>query len=729
MDPWSFFTALRDAEPHTTAAVDRFTLREDAASFQLSSGALTLVAVGEAVVGAVFEGEGLFTLEAPSPVERWQLQRVYDSPSADLRIEGAFFLLGPEVLSELRSALDFGPPEPGPDFGDLRDDGVKFLRHEDSGTVDSEAARALLNAEDPAFFHAHLEVDGEAPHYFRHTALAGEEVVLGREADGRGDYYEVVSTFHRAADYPVPDPRAGPRHPTEILQYEIESWISRGLDFRARARAFVSSSQSGGEWVPFYLSPELVLDSLKWGDGAAVDFRREDESAQFWVRLPSNPAFLEMTAWYRGRTVRYRDLWYWMDEPTGWYPRTGRTDATFDMTFHTDPSHQFLGSGTRTEHAVGEDVVTSRWVVDQPESQVSFSLGQFKEHTLESPGIPPLRVHMNDEFHGRLSDAYIGLQERGVVEAVAADLASALSFFQDVYGPLDVDEFNAAEIPGGHGQAFPGLIHLSYATFITTGADDKKGQNESFRAHEVAHQWWGFSVEPRSHRDRWLSEGLAEFSGLWYMQVARFNPETYLEALEESRERILDRRGRAGPISLGSRVTVGGRDEDYATVVYDKGAWVVHMLRNLLMDMDTMDETAFRDVMREVAGRFKNQRISTPEFRALVEAKLGGLDLGWFFDQWVHGSDIPTYRWAWRGEEVADGYKLTLRVRQEEVPEGFKMVVPVTVDFGVDGAATVKVMVAGPETVVDLPLLPREPDEVIFNDFESVLAEVRREGW
>jgi aminopeptidase N len=213
------------------------------------------------------------------------------------------------------------------------------------------------------------------------------------------------------------------------------------------------------------------------------------------------------------------------------------------------------------------------------------------------------------------------------------------------------------------------------------------------------------------------------------MQVARFNPETYLEALEESRERILDRRGRAGPISLGSRVTAGGRDEDYATVVYDKGAWVVHMLRNLLMDMDTMDETAFRDVMREVAGRFKNQRISTPEFRALVEAKLGGLDLGWFFDQWVHGSDIPTYRWAWRGEEVADGYKLTLRVRQEEVPEGFKMVVPVTVDFGVDGAATVKVMVAGPETVVDLPLLPREPDEVIFNDFESVLAEVRREGW
>jgi len=60
------------------------------------------------------------------------------------------------------------------------------------------------------------------------------------------------------------------------------------------------------------------------------------------------------------------------------------------------------------------------------------------------------------------------------------------------------------------------MIHLSFATFL--GLADE-GEDESFRAHEMAHQWWGIGVEPASYRDAWLSEGFAEFSGMWYMQI------------------------------------------------------------------------------------------------------------------------------------------------------------------------------------------------------------------
>ena len=426
--------------------------------------------------------------------------------------------------------------------------------------------------------------------------------------------------------------------------------------------------------------------------------------------------------------MEYRDLFYWFDDPTGWYPRVSDTDATFDMTFHVDKRYQFLASGRRIDRVEGRDDVTSRWVVEIPQSQVSFNLGEFTEHRFDFPGIPLVRLHVNDEFHGRLYSLPILLQEKDVAEAVSADLASSLSFFQSVYGPLDVQEFNASEVPYAHGQAFPGLIHLSVLTFLRSGADDD-GENEAFRAHEVSHQWWAFSVEPRSYRDRWLSEGLAEFSGLWYMQVARSNPETYFKALDASRDRIFDRRGKAGPISLGTRVAIGQKGEDYTTIIYDKGAWIIHMLRNLFMDMDTMDETAFKDLMLDVAQRFKNRRITTREFQGVVEEHLGNASMQWFFDQWVHGVDLPTYRWAYTGEEVEGGYKLTVRVRQEEVPAGFKMLVPVTVDFWGEGAATVRILVQGPETVTELPILPRKPDEIRFNDFESVLARVREERW
>jgi hypothetical protein len=429
---------------------------------------------------------------------------------------------------------------------------------------------------------------------------------------------------------------------------------------------------------------------------------------------------------YAGKTVEFRDGLYWFPEPTGWYPSTERTGATFDMAFTVADDYAFVASGTRTEVEEVEGMVRSRWVVDTPVSQVSFNLGAYEEHVYENEGLPPIRIQLDEELHRQLRASNMVLQEENPQEAVAEDLANSLTFFQDIYGPLELDEFNVSEIPYLHGQAFPGLIHLSLATFIRTS---DQGGDERFRAHEVAHQWWGFSVQPRSYRDRWLAEGLAEFSGLWYMQAARLNPTRYFDALDDARDEILERRGRAGPISLGSRVVVAGEDEDYSTIIYQKGAWVIHMLRNLLMDMDTMDETAFKSFMTDVATRFKGGRISTAEFQGVVETHLGGTDMQWFFDQWVHGTDVPTYRWATRGEEVEGGYKLTLRVRQEEVPEDFKMVVPVTLSFGDDGVATVRVLVTDREMEVDLPLLPQEPEEVIFNDYHSVLAEVRREGW
>lgn len=729
LSPWAFVDAIEAAAPGGTALLEDFSFAHDAGRFSFPTGQLTLIEVEGTPVGAVIEGSGRFDMTAPDPVEAWQLDRVLGSPQAAIELQGVMLLFGEDTWAGLSEGLVFGEPAPGSEFRNLVRDGVKFLRG--NGSVDPHVIRALVNGEDGRFLHAHLEPRRGDPMLFRFFGPDTEEVSLGRKADGRGDRFEVVSAFHRVEDYPDPDPREDPVWGAQVLQYQIESWITRGPDFRAHARAHMIADLEGGTWVPFHLSGDLEIDSLRWGDGSPVEFeRRNRNDPQFWVRLPENPVVVELNAWYHGKTLEYRDLWYWFDNPTGWYPSTGRTEASFDMTFHTDERYEFLGSGTRVSESTANGVVTSHWMIERPESQASFNLGEFQEYNREFPGLPPLRLQVNDEFHRQLQavQSQVILQEKGAAEAVAMDLYASLAFFQEVFGPLDVTEFNASEIPYNHGQAFPGLIHLSYATFLQSGAHDE-GQNESFRAHEVAHQWWGFSVEPRSYRDQWLSEGLAEFSGLWYMQVARLAPQTYFDALEESRDRILDRRGRAGPISLGTRVVVGGRAEDYGLTIYDKGAWVIHMLRNLFMDMQTMDESAFEALMRDVATRFKNQRISTAQFQAVVEEHLGGADMQWFFDQWVHGSAIPTWRWAWRGEEVADGYRLTLRVRQSGVPDDFRAIVPVTVGFGAEGAATMKVLIEGPETVVELPLLPREPVEIVFNDFMSVLADVDDENW
>ena len=53
-------------------------------------------------------------------------------------------------------------------------------------------------------------------------------------------------------------------------------------------------------------------------------------------------------------------------------------------------------------------------------------------------------------------------------------------------------------------------------------------------AHELAHQWWGVGVQPATYHDRWLSEGFAEFAGLWYMGHNRGSAELYMDRLEET---------------------------------------------------------------------------------------------------------------------------------------------------------------------------------------------------
>jgi aminopeptidase N len=247
----------------------------------------------------------------------------------------------------------------------------------------------------------------------------------------------------------------------------------------------------------------------------------------------------------------------------------------------------------------------------------------------------------------------------------------------------------------------------------------------------VAHQWWGIGVDYATYHDQWLSEGFATFSGLWYLQKLRGDNEQYFDLLRRWKSSILLRDDEPGPIWLGHRVFATRDDDldDFRTIVYQKGAWVVHMLRVLMLELETMNEDRFTGIMRDFYRRYEGRRAGTEDFRTVVEEH-AGTDMGWFFDQFVYRAEIPTYRVAHRTEMTPDRqWKVKLRVRQENVPESFRMYVPVTLELGRKQVARFRVKVEGPLTELELPPVPTEPRQVTFNDFEGVLAEVKTAGW
>ena len=104
--------------------------------------------------------------------------------------------------------------------------------------------------------------------------------------------------------------------------------------------------------------------------------------------------------------------------------------------------------------------------------------------------------------------------------------------------------------------------------------------------------------------------------------------------------------------------------------------------------------------------------------------------MGWFFDEWVDSTAIPTYRVSYRTTPSNDGqFRVKLHVIQENVPDAFQMYVPVTLDLGKDRTARLRVTVHGPSSDIDLPPMPAEPKAVHFNDLEGVLADVKTVDW
>ncbi len=739
--------AAIEADPARTANVEAFVLRRETAELILQSGQLSLLTpVGGNVVGAVFSGDALFRMAPPLQIERDHLVRVLDSErvmsgTATVELEGALLLFSGETLDELTSALTFGSTTPVRDARKNVEEGLKFLLDKDARDADAGLMNLLLNGAGD-FVHMHLRARDGRPLFFRVDGSEREEVSFGAEARGRGDYYETLVQHHRPDDYTT-GRMLTEREPqlASLEHYRIESKIERRLGFSARAQVRVVPTADGGLWLPLRLYSELDVDSVGWrvgedGPTSAAVYYRTDESGRLWVRLPDESSAgtpLHLVVDYEGDLLRQESGWVSLASSAGWYPRYGSEPATFDLSFQTHKHWKFAGSGVRESRTEEGDWVLTRWRVDQPALHASFNVGEFTEHLIEHDGIPALTLQYAERAHARLSSdlaerGYHLLEQEDMGQAVGFDIGNSYRFFQEVYGPLPAESFYATEIPAGHGQAFPGMIHLSWSTFQWTG---EKGYDQIFRAHEVAHQWWGLSVEPDSYHDVWLSEGLSEFSGLWYMGVVQMNPPLYFARLNDYKKNILERRDNAAPVWLGRRVVTSTEREtrrDYQTIIYEKGAWVFHMLRNLMMDLDTMNEDAFKNMMRDAYQRGQGKTLSTQEFSAIVQEHIGA-DMGWFFRQWVYGSDVPTYCFSYTGEQTAEGYRMRGRVVTDRVSDDFQAITPVYIGFGEDGWARIRVSVQGPVTELDFPMMPRASEIVRFNDLESVLAEVIEEDW
>jgi len=274
-------------------------------------------------------------------------------------------------------------------------------------------------------------------------------------------------------------------------------------------------------------------------------------------------------------------------------------------------------------------------------------------------------------------DAYAQPRSRGEASRLVDELKSAVDYYSRLFGPLPYTPLNMAvveaPIPGGHSP--PGLLIVQQRPPMMGGGlkDDPASFYDIpgfFLAHELAHQWWGHGVTPSSYRDRWVSEGFAQYAAaLWTRESLG----------EESFTRVLKkmvswarRLGEAGPVDLGNRVGhIQNNAQAHRAVVYDKGALVLDMVRRLV------GEEAFARGLRKLQAEHPFAKVDTETVRRAFEAE-GSLDLDALWEVFVRNTALPTMRLvrlATGLEIVVDGYAGPLPVEVRVGDERRKLIV------------------------------------------------------
>jgi hypothetical protein len=721
------------------------TFKKDVSEFRLNEGKLFLCnQYNETNHLLLFIGKGEYSFSPPTQIEKDQLQRFFEFQNYNTSFVKLFLMFDDNTYTEVLEKLSLGKTETKSENREL-EDCVEYLKEADYGYSRSDFLRAILTEQKNGFFFAHINPSTGSPVFFQINPFEVEEVTFMRMVSGlsKKGLREIVCQFDAQQNTLTNYPASSNKQFLNLISYKIESTIEDNLDFSAKCIIDFTSKEKEQNWITFYLYEELNVHSVKWEDGKNTKFVRLKDNDELWIKCKDELLDGEqhtLTINYGGELLdnnTYDVAWIQLKSSIYWYPGYDiRNKTYFGLKFHSPVEYDLVSIGDLIESGEMNGVRTTTWVTNYQTRNASFYLGKYQKFEIKENNLPEVNVYISQYGHNQLSQWFnqIGIYAiSDATEYIGQDVANSAKLFTELFGPPVISSLRVTESPFFHGEAFPGLIHLSWVTVMQTNF---KGEDEIFRAHEVAHQWWGITVDFKTYHDQWLSEGLSEYSGLWYLQAAKNDNDLFFDILKEWKDQIINVRKNilgsgteAGPVWLGYRTHTRDTSGDYYLIIYKKGAWIMHMLRALLLDLNTMNENKMKKMMKEFYSAFKNKSASTEDFKKITD-KHCGEDMTWFFDQYVYGTDIPLYKFAFRAEQMNDGkFKIIIRVRQENVKENFKMYVPLKLVLPGEVVARTRMLVKGKETILEIPNLPDKPDEVIFNDLESVLCEVDEESW
>lgn len=318
----------------------------------------------------------------------------------------------------------------------------------------------------------------------------------------------------------------------------------------------------------------------------------------------------------------------WPNRGRNWIPVVDHPadKATVDWTIVAPPLYEVVANGIRVEESlVHPQNKITRYREDAPIATKVMVIG-----------VARFAVELTDVISNIPVEAWVYPQNRREGFSDYEYAPKVLDFMNKSVGPYAYKKLANVQSKTTYG----GLENAS-AIFYSESSVTGKKDHERLIAHEVAHQWFGDAVTEKEWKDVWLSEGFATYFAVLYLE------HTYGE--DGRREQMLKERNDVIRFpEKTTRPVIQPVGEDLLDILnansYQKGSWVLHMLRRELGD------DVFWKGIQAFYKKYFNSNASTEDFIAEMELA-GNRQLDAFFKQWVYTPGHPILATNWKFDD------------------------------------------------------------------------------
>jgi Peptidase family M1 domain len=738
--------ALR-VDPAAVYRIDtdsRVILRRGIATLSFEEGKLAfLTALNGQVTGAVFSGRG-HVLSAPrDQVEKQQMARFLGATVLDEDFTSAYLRFTDSTFGELQGQLREAKSTSLPDEAFAEKWSATVAEVNNAHTLRIMDAYLTQNAK--PYFYAGVQGLATGPFDLFYDLQRQEPFLLGQPRHASGpvanlEFYDVwVSCVLPGDSGAAPGFRA--------LNYDVNTTIEPSKTLEGSATVEIQAETGGERMLNFALSRALLVDRVTDEQGAALPFfqneglnpqvRDERGIDAIFVVIPRAAVAGEhfhLHFHYRGNVIA--------DAGNGvlvvgardsWYPRLGDTAdfAQYELSMRWPRRMQLVATGTKLDERVDGEYRVGHWRTEHPISVAGFNLGEYASAAVTAPTYS-VEIYANRQLEQELSNrlhpssgSFGGLpgMRRGAgaegdrsaaadfnyaqnpspaeeMKQLGKEIDTSIRFYEKFSGAFPFRSLSVSQMPGSFGQGWPGLLYLSTYAFLSPDVQRRMGLSESGQAHftelvpyhEVAHQWWGNVVGWSSYRDQWIDEAIATYLSLMFADSQKSQGHELRVWLERFRKSLVTKPenspeeapAESGALTLGSRLNSSKAPRDYEVLIYSKGGWVLHMIREMLRQPRAQDPDArFTKLMRTLSTKYAYRALSTADLQKEVEVVMtpqmdleGGHSMEWFFEQWVHGTGIPHYHVEFTSHAGENGFLVKGTLLQTGVPRSFIAPVP-----------------------------------------------------